>query len=308
LVSVLQPLLADACAQLGLGRVARVRAIDAGSHHIVWKVKTVTGKFAIRASSGVGQRNRSVRKRLWSVVGAAGVAPRFIGDVRIDVRGFDGWLEVFDWVPGRHLNPSADYLELARTLAILHTRRVDQASVIAPRVDLIPFIRTSLKRDLATLRRRNPIDQFLKMQTNAALESLEPQPSRRQRVALVHNDLVDANVIRGGDSVYLIDWDWAMITQPEVDIFCFLSPFVRSWRANPRYLSSQVATDFCGAYLGNIGRGRRIDVSAWGSYNVLLANWLRRQHLWPPHTSELEFYQKAFRAVDRLSKSLEKFK
>jgi aminoglycoside phosphotransferase (APT) family kinase protein len=274
----------------------------------VWKVKTVTGEFAIRASSGVGQRNRSVRKRLWSVVGTSGVAPKFIGDVRTKVRGFDGWLEVFDWVPGRHLSPSADHVELARTLAVLHTKRIDKSSAIAPRVDLIPFLRTGLKRDLAALDGRNPIDQFLKLQTIAALGTLESRSPRRTRVSLVHNDLVDANVIRSGDGVYLIDWDWAMISQPEVDIFCFLSPFVRSWRTHPRYLSSRVATEFCGTYLRNIGRGRRIDVTAWTSYNALLANWLRRQRLRPPHASELAFYQKAFRSVDRLAQSLATFK
>ncbi len=308
MVRALQPLLADACVTLGLGPVARVRAIDTGSHHIVWMVKTVTGEFAIRASSYVGQRNRSVRKRLWSVVGAAGVAPGFIGDVRIDVRAFDGWLEVFDWVPGRHLNPSADHLELARTLAVLHTKRVEQASVIAPRIALTPFIRTGLKRDLATLQGRNPIDLLLKPHTMAALESLELRPSRRARVALVHNDLVDANVIRSGDGVYLIDWDWAMISQPEVDIFSFLSPFVRSWGAKPRYISSRLAVAFCTEYVQSIGRNRRIDRTGWLAYNVLLANWLRRQCPAPPHASQTEFYQKAFASVERLFGALAVFK
>lgn len=303
--TALQPSLHTVCNQLGLGCFKRGSGIERGTHHVVWRVSTSDGDFAIRASSKTAQRGRTRRERLWTIVGACGAAPKYIGSVRIRKFGFDGWLEAFDWVQGRHLRPSADHIELARTLALLHLIPIPRDASLTPRLGLIRFLKNSLTRDLRTLRGRNAVDRLLRAKTNASLELLSELPRVSDTVAIVHNDLVDGNVISHANGVAIIDWDWAMITQPEMDLFCFLSPFVRSWRSMPRYVSVSTAVEFIDEYRRRVRRSRSrsapLDLSGWRPYNALIANWLRRQKEAPPHAASLAFYKRSFAEVDELA-------
>lgn len=308
LATALSGSLGEALESLELGAVGRIREIDTGTHHIVWKVSAGDRDYAMRASARANQTNRVMRERLWLMVGRAGVAPEYRGSLRVRTRIFDGWLEVFDWIHGRHLRPTKDHRALARTLAGLHSIPIPRKYDIAPRVGLRRFIIETLTRDLRDNRARGPIDRLLSERTTQSLAAVKAVPMRLPRAVLVHDDLVDANVIPSDGTVHLIDWDWAMITQPEVDIFCFLSPFVRSWGAKPSFLKPQIAADFCKEYLTDMGPRTKVDPELWSPYNTLLANWLRRQRNAPPHARPLDFYERAFHEVGKLSAVLESLK
>lgn len=293
------------CQELGLGHFERASGIERGTHHVVWHVITSRGHYAIRASSKTTQRSRRTREQLWDMVGDCGAAPKYRGSVRIHRHEFDGWLEVFDWAQGRHLRPTVDHIEVARTLGRLHRHPIPRGSNPAPRVALIRFLQNSLSTDLHALRGRNSVDRLLRAKTNAALKYLSGLPRAAGAAAIVHNDLVDGNVIRHANGIVLIDWDWAMVTQPEVDLFCFLSPFVRSWRSTPRFVNTPVAVEFLNEYRRcserRTGPKSPIDLTAWRPYNILIANWLRRQKEAPPHAGSLAFYERSFVTVDKLA-------
>ena len=308
----LEPLFPHVCTELNIGSPDKQKRIETGSHHLVWKITTRSGQFALRASSRLGQKNRHLRESLWTEVAKLGVAPKYHGCVRVRRGEFDGWLEAFGWIDGRNLSPSTDHLELARLLAKLHASPITRSTKFAPHVSLTEFMRSNLASDMANLRGRRPLDRLCRSRTAEALDSLRTEPLRHSRMALVHNDLVDANVLRSRSGISLIDWDWAMITLPEVDLFCFLSPFVRSWRRRPRYVKAQTASEFIAEYLRLTSRIKRrkqvLEVSCWKPYNVLLANWLQRETSAPEHMARLSFYQKAFQEVEKMALVLDTFK
>ena len=305
-------MLPDVCNALELGSIAQVKKIETGSHHLVWKATTTRGTFALRASAKIAGGGRSQRERLWETVGKWAVAPAYRDCYRVRLDRFDGWIEAFDWIEGRRLRPSADHIDLAQTLARLHLHPISSRFALVPRVDIVSFLKKRLANDLRAISGRSQIEKLLQNRTLQSLSLLRTRSPSHSKPCLIHNDLVDGNVIHSTERLALIDWDWAMITQPEVDLFCFLSPFVRSWRSTPRYVRPQTAVEFLDEYIRRVRRGKgqkpRIESELWKPYNTLLANWLRQAPLAPPHANSRSFYVKAFQEIDELAPILASFK
>jgi len=314
--TLVEPSLTDICQSLELGHFVRARRIERGSHHLVWRVHTGEGVYALRPCARTGREaatRHASRERLWTTVGQWEVAPRYRGSQRLHMNEFDGWIEAFDWIDGRPLRPAADHRPLARTLAWLHGRSPGGAKNTVPEVSLQPFLQTELRGYLRRNRDGGSVKPLLRSRTLAALSSLEDCGPSSVKPRLVHNDLVDGNVLSQRGRVWLIDWDWAMITSPVVDLFCFLSPFVRSWGGQPRFLTEKVAKGFLAAYSAERGKGHtarilRSDGAFWVPYNTLLANWLYHEPLGMPHTTNAAFYRRAFAEVERLGEVIAAFK
>ena len=157
------------------------------------------------------------------------------------------------------------------------------------------------------------IEKILDVHTTAALLTLASLRKSKMRSCLVHNDLVDGNVLCAKGRIWLIDWDWALLSAPCIDLYCFLSPFVRSWGLKPRFLAPRTVAEFLRAYFAESGGGGRkrmlgAQTALWHPHNALLANWLYHEAKRLPHTSHSGFYLTSFRNVSRLSEVIESFK
>lgn len=306
----------DAFRLLKLGDVRSALRVEHGSHHLVWEVQTTLGRFAVRPGARRGHQagtEHESRERLWRSAGHWGIAPEYHGGLPVRTPGFNGWLEVFTWIEGRHLNPSTDAEIVADALARLHGRPLRGVNRAPRHAPLVPFLRAELQ----SYQRRNtagdPISSLLRAETRLALHTLRGRAESRVESSVVHNDLVDRNVLIQHGRAWLIDWDWALISSPVVDLFGFLSPFVRSWRRTPRFVSLPAARRFISAYGLHYGTRRlrslmQSDGSWWRTHNVLLANWLHRETQLKPHARTLEFYRRSFCEVDRLEGVIAAFK
>jgi thiamine kinase-like enzyme len=222
-------------------------------------------------------------------------------------------MEVFDWVEGRRLNAARDAHAVAETLAQLHSHSVSSLSTCMPLTPVVPFIRAELRRYSRLNRGAGQIERILAEHTKLALGTLDNFPKTRIRSCLVHNDLVDRNVLCAEGRAWLIDWDWAMLSAPCIDLYCFLSPFVRSWGDRPEYLSARTTREFLHTYFKSAlglgqSNGLRAQAAIWRPHNTLLANWLYFEARPKRHTSRADFYSVSFENVSRLSQVIESFK
>lgn len=253
------------------------------------------------------------RELVWKSVGKWGVGAKYAGSVPLRTQTFDGSLEAFEWIQGRSLRPTLDAAHVARTLATLHSQPISSLQKFFPVTPFVPFVQSQLREYQRLNRTDGEIEEVLARESMRALETLKHLPIKTRRVALVHNDLVDANVLYADDRIWLIDWDWALFTAPSVDIYCYLSPFVRSWGRRPRFLDPQTSTDFLSTYFGSglVRRSmRRLghEAELWQPYNALVANWLHHDALRLPHLRRTSFYSDSFKNVDRLAEVLAAFK
>lgn len=313
----LAPRLTEACRALSLGAPRRLQIVERGTHHLVWHVRTDAGEFAVRAAAATrvhSEARHRARETLWRRVGDWGIAPAYRGSLPLRDGTFRGWLEVFDWHHGRALRAEHDAAAVARTLAALHARPAGEWTAAAPRVDCAAFLRARL----ADYARRTDglvgVSSSLRQQWIAVRRAMLRIPRSNSGASrLVHNDLVDGNVLVGGRDAVLIDWDWAMVTNPVVDLFCFLSPFVRSWGERPRFLSRRAVRSFLEAYAQERGRThtRRLlaaNVPLWLPYNVAVALWLAVDAPRRPHTRRAGFQRDALAECAILGTILAEFK
>lgn len=314
--AALEPFLAEACVSLGIGRPRAVRRIDRGTHHLVWRVRTNSGTFALRPSALTGRNSfqkYASRESLWASVGQWGVAPSYVGSVPLRIRTFDGRIEAFEWIPGRSLRPRQDAGAIGQTLAILHSQRVSLRQLPLEVTAIAPFLQTQLRHYQRLNHVGGEIEYILAQESRRALDVLRHFKPGKTRSVLVHNDLVDANVLYSDGRIWLIDWDWALLTHPCVDLYCFLSPLVRSWGSRPRFLNHQTTTAFLTSYFTSRSRrskslGLGHELNLWQPYNALVANWLYRDALRLPHLGRASFYSSCFRNVARLTEVIAAFK
>lgn len=311
----LTPHIGAACRSLSLGGPVGIRPVEYGTHHLVWRVTTRSGVYAFRAAAATSRQTAAVRRRreaLWRHVAQGGIGPGFHGSLRIKDPHFDGWLEAFGWLPGRHLNPSRDTVAVAECLARLHALPLPTKPIAAPRVDLPELLRQRLDYySLHTASGR--LSAVLRQAADTARARLHEAGPLRARPALVHNDLVAANVLVGPQRAWLIDWDWALISQPTVDLFCFLSPFVRSWGDRPRFLSPRSVRAFLTAYAAGRGEDRvrqliNEGLAYWVPYNVVIALWLAVDAPSRPHTRRASFQTRALAECEAIGALLAGFK
>lgn len=259
------------------------------------------------------RQSTSRRDRLWRAVGKWQVAPEYVGSVPLETRSFSGRIEVFEWIEGRSLRASSDAKAVAATLARLHWHPFSAMTSCLPATPAVAFIQAKLRRYSRLNRVDGPIEKILGAQTATALRDLQDLQDTKIRSCLLHNDLVDGNVLCAKGRIWLIDWDWALISAPCIDLFCFLSPFVRSWGPEPQYVGSRAAAEFLTSYfavLGGCGRRRMLGAQTklWQPHNALLANWLYHDAERLPHSVRSGFYTRSFEHVSRLSKVIDSFK
>jgi thiamine kinase len=180
-------------------------------------VETSAGRFIVRVhnpSADALGADHEREARLHAAAAAAGLAPAL---VHVDARfGF----MVMEQVPGPTWVAEdfgrADRLgQLGAALHALH-------SVPAPTVT--PFdLESSLVRLAARLTTRSSAEApEVGALMDRARAALRLTGASQRPAAIVHNDLYHGNLI-GSDRLYLVDWEYAAVADPLLDLACVLA-------------------------------------------------------------------------------------
>jgi aminoglycoside phosphotransferase (APT) family kinase protein len=153
---------------------------------------------------------RSVEQQVSRYVGALGIAPAIVHG--------DGDALVSEYLPGVSWKQDAprsdaELKQLGRLLSVLHGAAPPDD---LPRFDPVSVCHTYLAAigpDLLSTEHRRTIERIL----DAA-----PETAPR---CLVHADLIPENVMADGDRLWLVDWEYAGLGQPETDLAMVISNF-----------------------------------------------------------------------------------
>ncbi|MBI3872891.1 MAG: aminoglycoside phosphotransferase family protein [candidate division Zixibacteria bacterium] len=297
----------------GIGPVVRQSLLSSRSGYQVVGVRTKSGAYVMRLARAsrrpdgtlIGSYSRWAR--LLRQIERLEIAPICLSNGTVGLQTARWAYLACSWIPGKSFEHDRDLAPLTTTLSTLHLGTIGAQLPLTHATDLKRFIGRQLRRDLLHIRKKSPTANLLRVRSQIALAALRSIPPRAGGpVCLVHNDLVGRNIVTGGRRVWFIDWEWAMISRPAIDLCCFLSPFVTSWE-HEQFLSCQQVRRFLSRYLSTWSRGeaRRI-VSGmsriWQPYNALLANWTFRESPIREGRSRSErFFRRAFRAADAIS-------
>jgi thiamine kinase len=167
------------------------------------------------------------------------------------------------WVEGRSWSPQeASLPESLRRIAAL-LRAVHALPVPTPARIRSPGVWVELY-GAALSRAGRPIDQGLAMSAAGHLQRLAELP--RAAGVVCHSDLHAMNLIRVDQSLVLIDWEYAHVSDPLWDL--------AGWRANNDF-SEETQGDLLASYLGHepsSGTWTRFRVLAW-LYDYIALLW-----------------------------------
>jgi thiamine kinase len=188
-----------------------------GTVNASYRVDTHAGRFVVRIHNPTGASlgaDHEREARLHAAAAAAGLAPALI---YVDSRyGF----MVMEHVGGETWTAEdfgrADRLgQLGAALHVLH-------AVTPPPVAAFD-IETSLERHYERLSAALPAESALLVSLmDRARAALEKSGTAQRPRTVVHHDLNHGNVI-GADRLYLLDWEYAAVTDPLLDLACILA-------------------------------------------------------------------------------------
>lgn len=255
------------------GADIKVRALAGGTTNATFRVQTRAGRFVVRLhvpyalDLGVDRKREAL---LHAAAAAAGLASRILA---ADPAG--GYLvtEFLDGAPWRaaDLADKNRLWSLAQTLRELHALPAPEV----PRLEL-PGL---LERHLALIAARDgAAAQELRPQVARAAEILARQALADRPACIVHGDLSHANIIGTGQP-RLIDWEYAAVADPLLDLACLAAYYPPVLAHGTRLLRR------CGLP-GSVTLAVLEDL-AW-VYHLLSKVWylrleLARRHLPPAH-------------------------
>jgi thiamine kinase len=196
---------------LGGGRVNRC-----------YLVRTRRGRYIVRLNDNTGSDPGLDRERelaLHGVAAAAGIAPPIV-----HAAANRSWL-ITEFVDGRLWTPH--YFSRMRDLRSLGQRlRALHALTPPPIARFDPLV--TARRYAEAILRSEPGEapRIHHLLANGA-ESLARSGHARRAAAVIHGDLHHGNVLTA-DRVYFIDWEYAQVGDPLLDLACVLSYYPRS--------------------------------------------------------------------------------
>lgn len=188
-----------------------------GTMNATYRVETNAGRFVIRVHNPVARSlgaDHEREARLHAAAAAAGLAPAL---VHVDPRFA---FMVMEQVSGATW--TADDFGRADRLgqlgAALHALHAVPAPTVAP-FDLEASL-TRLAARLTTMSAAEVPEVAQLM--DRARATLRLTGSSQRPAAIVHNDLYHGNLI-GSDRLYLVDWEYAAVADPLLDLACVLA-------------------------------------------------------------------------------------
>jgi len=187
--------------------------------------------------------------RVLELAGSVGLAPRLVYFDRDNAVRLTRWAEGRSWVP----HEAAAAANLEKIAALL--RRVHHLAVPMPARRVTPLQWIKIYDEAVSRRASAPGDPVLR---SAALGRAEALPKLAPVVgAVCHSDLHAMNLIQQDDSLILLDWEYAHVTDPFWDL--------AGWCANNDF-GVEVQWSLLTHYLGNAPIS-----SQWPRFRLLLA-------------------------------------
>jgi len=185
-------------------------------------VRTRSGRFVVRLNENVAADPGLDREReiaLHTAAASAGLAPR------ITYACPDRSCLITDYLDGRLWTPH--YFSRMRDLRSLGLRlRVLHAVTPPPIARFDPL---AAARRYAELVVRSDPDESDRMQSllDKGAEALQRAGSAQRAASIVHSDLHHGNVLTA-DRVYFIDWEYAQVGDPLLDLACIMAYYPRA--------------------------------------------------------------------------------
>jgi thiamine kinase len=204
------------------GKKARATRLYGGTVNTSFCVETGAGRFVVRMHDKLAQSlgaNHEREAQLHAAAAAVGLAPSL---VHVDA---DHRFMIMEYVPGTMWS-SQDFARPERLLqlgAALHVLHSVVPPVVAP-YDVPAVLEPHYERLSAAA----PDERgwLAELMDRAAL-ALEACGTRHRQKVLVHNDLYHANLI-GTERLYLVDWEYAAVTDPLFDLAGLLALYPRA--------------------------------------------------------------------------------
>jgi thiamine kinase len=195
----------------------RIAALPGGKLNKSFRVDTRAGSFVLRLNDDVGAllgANHRREARLHRAAGIAGIAPELVYVDDAERFMIMRYIEGATWKAADYARPH----NLRRLGALLRTLHGITPPAVAP-FDLGAILRDHSAHLIAALPAERRMLEGLLMRAENALA---PCMGSGRKETIVHNDLYHANIVEG-ERAYLIDWEYAAVTDPIFDVACVLA-------------------------------------------------------------------------------------
>jgi thiamine kinase len=208
-----------------------IEPLGGGTVNVVYRVDSPRGRFVLRLDGAAWRRPGVDRAReliLHQVAAADGIAPRIVMAAP-DQQG----LMISEYHEGR-LWQESDYDQVS-TLRRLGERLYRLHRLPAP-ASLQPFDPLQVGRDYARLiaAEHGVLLASAMRRLEAACEGLRQSAPP---LSVVHGDLWQGNLLEG-TRLWLLDWEYAQLTDPLMDIACLLAYYPQAQRHRDELLAS----------------------------------------------------------------------
>jgi aminoglycoside phosphotransferase (APT) family kinase protein len=197
----------------GGARAERIERLHGGTVNEVYRVDSSAGRFVLRIDGPAWRRpgvDRARELALHRTAAAAGLAPAIVGSTDLPGVLVTQYLDGRVWQSG-DFDDARSLRRLGERLYALHQlpppalAAFDPWQVATAYVQCIDPARVSLPE--APLRR---------------LRDLSAELAGQGTAAVVHGDLWQGNVL-DGSQLWLLDWEYAQLTDPLMDVACVLA-------------------------------------------------------------------------------------
>jgi thiamine kinase len=196
--------------------------IGGGRVNRCYLVRTRRGRYVVRLNDNSASDPGLDRERelaLHGAAAAAGIAPAIVHAAPDRSSLVTEFLDGRLWTP-HYFSRMRDLRSLAQRLRALH-------AVTPPAIGRFDPLATARRYADVILRGEPDESDRIRLLLANGVESLAKSGHARRAPAIVHGDLHHGNVLTA-DRVYFIDWEYAQVGDPMLDLACILSYYPRS--------------------------------------------------------------------------------
>jgi aminoglycoside phosphotransferase (APT) family kinase protein len=196
--------------------------IGGGRVNRAFLVRTRRGRFVVRLNESSAVDPGLDRERELALHGAAaqaGIAPDVIYAAPDRSCLITGFVEGRLWTP-HYFSRMRDLRSLGARLKTLH-------SLAPPRIERFDMMAAARHYADHIIRQDPPEAVRLQALLDRGAEAFERSMPAKRPPCIVHCDLHHGNVLTA-DRVYFIDWEYAQVTDPLVDLACIMAYYPRA--------------------------------------------------------------------------------
>jgi thiamine kinase len=211
-----------------------VAPLQGGTSNVTFRVQTRLGSFVMRLNEpesealGVDRHREIVLHR---AAAEAGLAPHV---VHADARGrflITEYIAGETWT-SRDMEEGSRLARLAEVLRQLHALRPPVLGQDVQPYNLQALLNQHAQRACAASPAEAAYLEALVRRAESSLKSLSARPA-----AIIHNDIFHGNLLRAGQRLYLVDWEYAALADPLFDLGCLLAYYPAAGAHSERLLA-----------------------------------------------------------------------